>query len=236
MAIDYTKRTPASQTPPPAPQAPTAPQAPPAAPEPTVNLGKISLTKQSPMVSLAKPGAAGGTIRVNLNWAQGSKAKGGFFGKLKGGIDLDLRCLYELGDGTKSAIGALDRRFGSLDQPPFIQLDQDDRSGSSTGGENMFVNLADPSVFRRILIWADIYAGTPNWATVDGVVTIESQYGPPIEVRMDSESNSHRTASIALIEVGPQGVTITRAVDYFSDARKMDKQFRWGLNWGSGRK
>ncbi len=233
MAIDYSKRTPAQKTPPPVPQSSPAP---PAAPAPTVDLGKISLTKQSPTVSLAKPGAAGGTIRINLNWAQGSKVKAGFFGRLKGGIDLDLRCLYELSDGTKSAIGALDRRFGSLDQPPFIQLDQDDRSGTSAGGENMFVNLADPSRFRRILIWADIYAGTPNWAAVDGVVTIESQYGPPIEVRMDSASNNQRTASIALIEVGSQGVTITRAVDYFSDARKMDKQFRWGLNWGSGSK
>jgi tellurite resistance protein TerA len=232
MAIDYTKRTPSSQQPA-APAQPAA-QQPPAPASPPVNLGKITLTKASPTVSLAKAGTGGGTIKVNLNWAQGG-GKSGFFGKKKG-VDLDLRCLYELADGTKSGIGALDRRFGSLNSPPFIQLDQDDRSGNSTTGENMFVNLADPSVFRRILIWADIYSGTPNWAAVDGVVTIESQFSPPIEVRMDSPSNNAPTASIALIEVGPQGVTITRSVDYFSDARKMDKQFRWGMNWGSGSK
>jgi tellurite resistance protein TerA len=232
MAIDYSKRPTSSPTPPtpPTPPAASAPRA-----APGVDLSKISLTKQQPTVSLAKSGTSGGTIRINLNWAQG-ESSGGLFGKRKKGVDLDLRCLYELADGSRGGIGALDRAFGSLDARPFIQLDQDDRSGNSVAGENMFVNLADPSVFRRILVFADIYAGSPNWAAVDGVVTIESQYGPPIEVRMDSARNNLRTASIALIEVGGQGITITRAVEYFSGGDKMDKHFRWGLNWGRGSK
>jgi tellurite resistance protein TerA len=232
MAIDYSKRPKSPQTPP-AAAAPANPAAQPSAP--AVNLGKLSLTKQAPTVNLAKPGASGGTIRINLNWAQ-SEGSGGLFGKRKKGVDLDLRCLYELADGSRGGIGALDRAFGSLEKRPFIHLDQDDRSGNSVAGENMFVNLADPSVFRRILVFADIYSGSPNWAAIDGVVTVESQFGPPIEVRMDSARNNLRTASIALIEVGAQGVTITRAVDYFSGGDKMDKQFRWGLNWGRGSK
>ncbi|MBA4022168.1 MAG: Tellurium resistance [Gordonia sp.] len=235
MAIDYTKRprsNPTPQTPAPA-APPTAPAPPPAAS--AVDLSKISLTKSSPTVSLAKAGVSGGTIRINLNWAQGSGQGGGFF-KRKSGVDLDLRCLFELSDGSLGGVGALDRNFGSLEKRPFIKLDQDDRSGSTASGENMFVNLADPGVFRRILVFADIYEGSPNWAAVDGVVTVESQFGPPIEVRMDSPKNNLRTASIALIESGPHGVTITRAVEYFSGGDKMDKHFRWGLNWGRGSK
>ncbi|OZG27147.1 Tellurium resistance [Williamsia sp. 1138] len=235
MAIDYTKRPRSNPT----PQTP-APAAPPAAPAPppaasAVDLSKISLTKSSPTVSLAKAGVSGGTIRINLNWAQGSGQGGGFF-KRKSGVDLDLRCLFELSDGSLGGVGALDRNFGALEKRPFIKLDQDDRSGSTASGENMFVNLADPGVFRRILVFADIYEGSPNWAAVDGVVTVESQFGPPIEVRMDSPKNNLRTASIALIESGPHGVTITRAVEYFSGGDKMDKHFRWGLNWGRGSK
>lgn len=233
MGIDYTKRGKPSQQPAPA----TPPQSTPPAPapgSPPVQLSKITLTKAQPTVSLAKSGSSGGTIRVNLNWAQ-APATGGFF-KRKSSVDLDLRCLYELADGSRGGIGALDRNFGALDKPPYIKLDQDDRSGSSAGGENMFVNLADPSVFRRILIFADIYEGSPNWAAVDGVVTVESQFGPPIEVRMDSAKNSLRTASIVLIEVDAGGVNVTRAVEYFSGGDKMDKHFRWGLNWGRGSK
>ncbi|PYE11137.1 tellurite resistance protein TerA [Williamsia limnetica] len=232
MAIDYTKRPQSNPTPQASP--PASPSTAPAAGS-SVNLSKIALTKSSPTVSLAKAGASGGTIRINLNWAQASGSGGGFF-KRKSGVDLDLRCLYELADGSLGGVGALDRNFGSLEQRPFIKLDQDDRSGSAVSGENMFVNLADPAVFRRILVFADIYEGSPNWAAVDGVVTVESQFGPPIEVRMDSKKNNLRTASIALIESGPHGVTITRAVDYFSGGDKMDKHFRWGLNWGRGSK
>ena len=233
MAIDYTKRSKPSQAP--STPAPVPPATPAPAAASAVNLSKIALTKQAPSVNLAKPGASGGTIRINLNWVQG-ESSGGLFGKRKKGVDLDLRCLYELADGSRGGIGALDRVFGSLDSRPYIQLDSDDRSGNSAGGENMFVNLANPAVFRRILVFADIYAGSPNWAAVDGVVTVESQFGPPIEVRMDSAKNNLRTASIALIEVGAQGVTITRAVEYFSGGDKMDKHFRWGLNWGRGSK
>lgn len=233
MGIDYTKRGKPTQQPAQTPPPPSTPPA--AAPAtPPVQLSKITLTKAQPTVNLAKSGSSGGTIRVNLNWAQ-APATGGFF-KRKSSVDLDLRCLYELADGSRGGIGALDRNFGSLEKPPYIKLDQDDRSGSVAGGENMFINLADPSVFRRILIFADIYEGSPNWAAVDGVVTVESQFGPPIEVRMDSAKNSLRTASIVLIEVGGNGVSVTRAVEYFSGGDKMDKHFRWGLNWGRGSK
>ncbi|WP_020108808.1 hypothetical protein [Nocardia sp. 348MFTsu5.1] len=231
MGIDYNKR-PKPVPPAPTPPSPAAPAPAPAAPP--VQLSKITLTKAQPTVSLAKSGSSGGTIRVNLNWAQSSPG-GGFF-KRKSSVDLDLRCLYELADGSRGGVGALDRNFGALDRAPYIKLDQDDRSGSSAGGENMFVNLTDPTVFRRILVFADIYEGSPNWAAVDGVVTVESQFGPPIEVRMDSAKNSLRTASIVLIEMGGNGVSVTRAVEYFSGGDKMDKHFRWGLNWGRGSK
>lgn len=41
-----------------------------------VDLQKISLTKDAPAISLSKSEGAGGIIRVNLNWSQGSGKKG----------------------------------------------------------------------------------------------------------------------------------------------------------------
>ena len=38
-------------------------------------------------------------------------------------------------------VQALGNAFGALDRPPYIQLDADDRSGSSVGGENLLINL-----------------------------------------------------------------------------------------------
>ncbi len=43
----------------------------------------------------------------------------------------------ELRDGSKGVVQALGNSFGSLQQPPFIALDGDDRSGSVSGGPSL---------------------------------------------------------------------------------------------------
>ncbi|NMM83547.1 tellerium resistance protein [Rhodococcus sp. SRB_17] len=225
MAIDYTRR-PGESTPSPA----------------SVNLSKITLTKAAPTVNLAKAGERQGNLRVNLNWSQGAAPKKqGFLAKLagagSGAVDLDLGCLYELADGSKGVVQALGNSFGALNSAPFIQLDGDDRSGSNTGGENMHVNLADPSVFRRILIFAMIYDGAPNWAAVDGVVTLYPTSGPEVEVRLDSASNQARICAIALIQSSGQGVSVTREVQYIDGSQSdLDRAYSWGMKWAAGRK
>ncbi|HEY5881556.1 MAG TPA: tellurium resistance protein [Nakamurella sp.] len=233
MAIDYTKR----------------PTQPPAAPPAPTGGGKVTLTKGAPKVSLTKSGAVGGTARVNLNWSTGAPppppSGGGFFSKLKsaaagpgtGGVDLDLGCLYELGDGRKGVIQALGNAFGSLNSPPYILLDGDDRSGSVAGGENMSINLGAPGRFRRVLIFAMIYEGAPNWAAVDGVVTLTSAGGQSFEVRLDeSESGSRMCAVAQLVESGGD-LVFQREVKYIQGGQMaLDKAYGWGMNWQAGRK
>ena len=91
---------------------------------------KISLEKKSP--------EGLGEILINLNW-NSQPVKQGFFGG-SSGIDLDLGCLYELKDGRKGVVQALGNAFGSLNQPPYISLDGDDRTGAVKTGENLRIN------------------------------------------------------------------------------------------------
>lgn len=218
MGIDYTKRPGAA--PPPPPQAPPPQQA------PAVNVSKIRLTKDSPRISLTKPGEQQGVMRVNLNWSANAH-----------GVDLDLGCLWELSDGSKSVIQALGNRFGSENSPPFIALDGDDRSGSVAGGENMRINLAQPERFRRILVFAMIYSGAANWAAVDGVVTMYPTAGPPIEVRLDSPVDGARICAIAQIYYAQGGIHVSREVRYIDGSqRNLDKAYGWGLRWQTGTK
>src|SRR3954453_21969641 len=161
---------------------------PPSGPPPAsgVSLNKLTLTKSAPSVSLSKQGGVGGQMRVNLNWNARPQGGGGFFKRLTGGggaIDLDLGCLYELTDGSKGVVQALGNSFGSLDRPPYIQLDADDRSGSGSGGANRFTNLHQARHTRRVLVSASIYDGVPAWDQADGVVTLYPAAGQPIEVR-----------------------------------------------------
>jgi tellurite resistance protein TerA len=250
MAIDYTKRPspPPAAPAPPAPAAAAAPSAPaaPAAPA----SGKVSLTKGAPRVSLTKSGAVGGIARVNLNWSATSPAPppagGGFLAKMKNaaaaaaaprGVDLDLGCLYELSDGRKGVIQALGNSFGSLNSPPWIALDGDDRTGSVAGGENMSINLGQPGRFRRVLIFAMIYEGAPNWGAVDGVVTLTPANGQPIEVRLDETGGNSRMCAVAQLVESGGDLVFQREVRYIDGGQMaLDQAYGWGMNWARGRK
>ena len=248
MAIDYTKRP---STPPAPPAAPTPPVAPvPAAAAAPAGSRKVTLTKGAPRVSLTKSGGIGGVARVNLNWSAGVPAPppagGGFLAKMKSaaaaaaapkGIDLDLGCLYELADGRKGVIQALGNSFGNLNAPPWIALDGDDRTGTVTGGENMSINLAQPGRFRRVLIFAMIYEGAPNWGAVDGVVTVTPASGQPIEVRLDDTGGNSRMCAVAQLVDNGGDVVIQREVRYIDGGQMaLDQAYGWGMSWARGRK
>ena len=208
-----------------------------------VDPSKISLTKAAPTVDLAKSGS--GITLVNLNWSQtGSPTppKKGFLAKFTGGaagrsVDLDLGCLYELADGSKGVVQALGNSFGALQKPPFIALDGDDRTGAVSAGETMRIDLGQPERFRRILIFAMIYEGAPNWAAVDGVVTLTPPSGPQIEVRLDSPNNGARICAIAMLQNTGREISVSRLVEYVDGSQSdLDRAYGWGMNWAPGRK
>ena len=210
-----------------------------------VSLSKVTLTKSSPKVSLSKSGGAGGKLHVNLNWtarpAQAEQPKG-FLKRLaaagqSSAIDLDLGCLFELADGRKGVIQALGNQFGSLDAPPYIFLDGDDRSGTSTGGENLYVNLAHAKELRRILVFASIYEGASGFDQANGVVTLTPASGAPLEVRLDETAGKSRMCAIALIDNSGGELTVRREVRYINGAQDvLDKEYGWGMDWTPGRK
>jgi tellurite resistance protein TerA len=220
----------------PAPAAAAAPpSAPAAAPRPTVNLAKITLEKRKP-ISLQKEGGKFGEIIINLNWSRPAKAAGlgGLFARNKG-VDLDLGCMVEHRDGNKGVIQALGNTFGSLREPPYVQLMGDDRTGESTAGEFLHINGDHWSEFKRVLIFAFIYEGAPNWATADGVVTIKMPGQPELEARLDSH-DSKGMCAIAMLENDGNTIRASKLIEYFSDHEQMDKAYSFGFRWKAGSK
>ncbi|WP_295475367.1 TerD family protein [uncultured Pseudomonas sp.] len=219
---------------PPAP-APVAEPAPPA--KATVSLSKITLDKTRSSISLEKTSAGFGEIRVNLNWNRRSENKGGFFSMRKNtAIDLDVGCLFELQDGYKGAVQALGNAFGSLHEEPYIKLMGDDRTGSVSEGEWLHINGSHWNKMRRILIYAFIYEGAPNWKETDGVITIHVPGQPPIEVRLNEEGGRQGMCAIALLENDNGAVKVTRRVDFHNGHSHMDKAYGWGMRWAAGSK
>ncbi|MDO6680745.1 TerD family protein [Oceanobacter sp. 5_MG-2023] len=217
----------------PEPEPAPTPAPAPAAPKSTVNLSKVTLDKSRSSISLEKSTAGFGEIRVNLNWNKSSS--GGFFSSSKA-IDLDVGCLFELQDGLKGAVQALGNGFGDLQGEPYIQLMGDDRTGSVDGGEWLHINGQKWHLIRRILVFAFIYKGAPNWEKTDGVITIYIPGQPDIEVRMNEEGGRHGMCAVAMLENDNGAVKVTRCVDFHKGHRDLDQAYGWGMRWSAGSK
>ncbi|MGX1882891.1 TerD family protein [Streptomyces sp. NPDC055287] len=236
--------SPPVSVPAPAPVAAAAPAAPSSAP---VRLTKITLTKEAPAVSLAKQGGTTGMMRVNLNWEvrkqfKGWAAKLGRAVAMHGDLDLDLCALYELTDGRKGVVQALGNAFGSLQQPPYIHLDGDDRTGAVSTGENLTINLDHKDKLRRLLIFVAVYEGARSFADLHATVTLTPQNGAPIDFSLDECTVPSTVAALALITNEGGDLTVRREARYLvpergvSPQRTIDHAYGWGMNWSPGRK
>ncbi|MGW1541621.1 TerD family protein [Streptomyces sp. NPDC002309] len=226
---------------------PPAPVAPPVAPPAPVQLTKVTLTKASPSVSLTKQGGTSGAMRVNLNWQvrkqfSGWGSKRGRAVALHADLDLDLCALFELSDGSKGVVQALGNTFGSLNRPPYIHLDGDDRTGAAADGENLTINLDHKQAFRRILVFVTIYEGARSFADLHATVTLRPQFGAPIEFSLDECTVPSPVCALALITNTGQDLVVQREARYLvpdrgvSMQRAVDHAYGWGMNWTPGRK
>ncbi|AUB80403.1 TerD family protein [Candidatus Thiodictyon syntrophicum] len=215
--------------PPPAARPPAA--APPAA---AAAPSRINLKKREP-ISLEKPAKGFGQIDVNLNWTRG-QVKRGFFGGSSGGIDLDLGCMVEQANGDKDVIQALGKRFGRLDAAPFAKLLGDDRTGESDSGETLLINGERWSDLKRVLIYAYIYEGAPNWAAANAVVTLKAPGSPELVVALDEHATGKGMCAIALLENDGGRIRVTKLVEYFAGHQQVDEAYRFGFQWKAGSK
>ena len=236
--INTQKAASASQTntPPPIPANTTSP---------SINLSKITLTKNQSSINLKKRNDFG-KISVNLNWNQRPNMdkqapKKGLLGDLfkqhkAGGIDLDVGAMIHLKNGEKTLIQALGNRFGSLTSAPYVLLRADDRTGQVSGGEWLDINGQQWSQIEEVFIFAFIYEGAPNWAQTDGVVTIHVPEQPPIETRLTEGAGNLPMCAIARLVNQNGSINVERINEYFKGHQEMDKAFNWGFSWKRGSK
>ncbi|MER8071307.1 TerD family protein [Streptomyces sp. NPDC094034] len=224
----------------------SAAPAPSPAPAP-VRLSKVTLTKDAPSVSLTKQGGTSGAMRVNLNW-QMRKQFRGWGAKLgravanHSDLDLDLCALYELSDGRKGVVQALGNAFGALNQPPYIHLDGDDRTGAVSSGENLTINLDHKDRLRRVVIFVTIYEGARSFADLDASVTLQPQHGAAIDFALGECTVPSTVCSLALITNTGSDLVVQREARFLvpergvSPQRTIDYAYGWGMNWTPGRK
>jgi len=197
---------------------------------PVSNKPKEEAVKPIPIIT---PSGGRGEIIVQLNWSQGTRPDGS-----KTAIDLDLGCLYELKNGEKNSIQAIDKFFGDFSTTPYIHLGEDERKGDK--GETLRINNDKVAEFNRILVYAWIYEGIAKWSDAHGVVKIKLLQvinQPDIEVKLDDHRDGINVCAIALFEnVDNKTFTVSKKENYYTDQREMDEAFNWGIQWTSGSK
>jgi tellurite resistance protein TerA len=175
---------------------------------------------------------------VNLNWNQQQPSKGlmgSLFGSNKG-VDLDLGAFVQMKSGQKAVIQALGNAFGNLQNPPYVQLKGDDRTGSVADGEWLHINGDLWDSLQEVLIYAFIYEGAPNWSSTDGKVTLFIPNQPEIETQLtDGSSGSGMCAIARLVNQNGQ-LKVERINQYFKGHADMDHAFGWGFRWSAGSK
>lgn len=156
---------------------------------------------------------------------------------IKAGIDLDLGCLYKFKDGTCGGMQAFGNQHGALDEPPYIFLSGDERTGDRTGpDEHILVNGAHWDKIEKILIYIYIYKGARNWAAVKPQIQVRVPGEEPMIVQLNAQKEEMSVCAVAGIESVRGGIRLTSYLEYFPGHAEMDRAFGYGLDWESGSK
>jgi tellurite resistance protein TerA len=178
------------------------------------------LTKAVPQARIA----GRGVLQVNLNWPAAAEA------------DLDLGCMASFADGSGVAVQPLGNSFGSLSQWPYVELDQDDRTGASSDGETLRVDLDHRELFRQLLFYVYVYEGAVDFRRLGATATVTAPTGG-FRIALDDSPDGATGCAIALATPGPGGVTVQREVRWYTGTRRhsvqelMDRAYGFGFEW-----
>ena len=89
---------------------------------------------------------------------------------------------------------------------------------------------------KRIIIFAFIYEGSPNWEKANAQVTIHVPDMAQIESKLTEKSKSKRFCAIAEIKVTNGNVQVEQLNKLFDGHKDCDQHFGWGFTWTEGRK
>ncbi|MEU6773420.1 tellurium resistance protein [Streptomyces sp. NPDC046759] len=182
--------------------------------------GDAVLTRQAPRARVT----GRGILQVNLNWPESA------------GADLDLGCMVSCTDGRGVAVQPLGRAFGSLGQWPYVELDQDDRTGASSDGETVRVNLGRREHFRRLLFYVYVYDGAVDFRSLGAVATVTAPSGG-FRIALDDSPGGVNGCAIALAVPEAGALTVRREVRWFAGTphqsvnEVMDRAYGFGFPW-----
>lgn len=171
-----------------------------------------------------------GEIIVNLNWNQN--------GRTRRNVDIDIGCFVET-DSSRKAEWVVDglNPNGSIHNYPYVDIDQDDRTGNSATGETLRVNSKELKHIKRILLYTYIYEGANDWNDLDAVVTIKFPNKADMIIKMNEFNRRAKFCVLAEINNDGQTLEIRKILDFLRDQHsEATDKYGWHFRWKSGSK
>lgn len=189
------------------------------------------------------PGADGfESFMIGVAWDNIRTENSGMFGKWfkkvrKIGVDLDVGCLYEMQDGTRGSIQAFGEKFGDFNEPPFISLSGDERTGDKEGDdEYLLVNGEKWKDIKRVLVYIYIYKGALSWSELNPQIVIDVPGESDLYVTLNAHDDALSLCAVGELENVRGGIKLTNRTEYFPGHEEMDRAFGYGLEWADGKK
>lgn len=189
----------------------------------------------------AKALVPGTEMVISLKWTNGSGLMKRIMGQ--GALDIDLGCYYEMDNGEKLLIDALQfsedyggreqkTRQGCFVAPPYIWHCGDNRGMGRESIETILVNPLGLNQLRRLMIYAYVYDGSPRWAEAQATleISLPGYESTLIEV---NTMGSERFCAIASIDVNPEDscLVISKLDTFHSGHSTCDRVYGWGFTY-----
>ncbi len=172
-----------------------------------------------------------GVLQANLNWLPGT------------GADVNLCCLVSFTDGTVRVVQALGDDYGSLASWPYVALDHDDRTGDSSDGETLRVNLEHRALFDRLLFFVYVYEGAADFRQLGATVSVTAPGDTGCRILLDDSPAGSTACAIALVTPAGDGLIVRREVRWFPGLpdgaavhEQVDRAYGFGVQWTMGEK
>jgi tellurite resistance protein TerA len=138
-------------------------------------------------------------------------------------------------DGTRGAIQAFGEKFGDFDNPPYMKLSGDERTGDAKGhDEYIVVNGAHWDKIKRILVYFYIYDGARKWAEISPHIVLDVPGEDDLVVTLSKHNDALAVCAVGGLESIRGGIKLTNYTEYFPGHAEMDRAFGFGLEWDDG--
>lgn len=204
-------------------QKPAAAKIPPPAAALEAAARDINLRQAGAECRLMAPNSEFGPMRMNFRWHQPISTQAR--------VKMDIGCLWELQNGKKGQLQSASNQWGSVAGEPYVALSGETRIQGALCEESVSINGNEWQRIKRVLFYAAISEGHPQWNPIDGRVTLIVPDQDPVLADLENTNKSEPIAALMMLENRSDQMRVCYPGGFFHSYFDLDSAFGFQLRW-----